>query len=64
MRSFTAVIEWDPVTRLYVGLVPEVHGAHTAAASLDELNLKLREVIELCLEEMGGEPASANCATG
>jgi predicted RNase H-like HicB family nuclease len=28
-----------------------VPGAHTQAASLDELNQNLKEVLELCLEE-------------
>lgn len=51
MKTFTAYIEWDPETRLYVGIVPAVPGAHTQAASLDELRQNLKEVIELCLEE-------------
>ncbi len=37
MRQFTAYIEWDPETRLYVGIIPGIIGAHTQAASLDEL---------------------------
>lgn len=51
MRSFTAYIEWDPATRLYAGTVPGVAGAHTQAASLDELRANLQEVLELCLGE-------------
>jgi len=51
MRTFTAYIEWDPDTRLYVGIVPGIPGAHTQAASLDELHQNLKEVLELCLEE-------------
>ena len=54
MRSFVAYIEWDPETRLYVGIVPGIVGAHTQGASLDELHRNLKEVIELCLEESTG----------
>ena len=51
MKTFTAYIEWDPETKLYVGIVPGVPGAHTQGASLDELHKNLKEVLELCLEE-------------
>ena len=50
MKTFTAYIEWDPETKLYVGIVPGFPGAHTQAATLDELRQNLREVLELCLE--------------
>ena len=50
-RTFTAYVEWDPETKLYVGIVPGVSGAHTQAGSLDELRENLKEVLELCLEE-------------
>jgi predicted RNase H-like HicB family nuclease len=53
MRDFTAYIELDKHSGLYIGTVPGVHGAHTAAETLDELVKKLREVTELCLEELG-----------
>lgn len=52
MKTFTAYIEWDPETELYVGTVPGVPGAHTQGASLDELHKNLKEVLELCLEEV------------
>jgi len=54
MKTFTAVVERDPVTGLLVGYVPGFPGAHTQAASLDELNANLREVISMLLED--GEP--------
>jgi predicted RNase H-like HicB family nuclease len=54
MRTFTAYVEWDPTTNLYVGIVPGIRGAHTQAATLDELQHNLKEVLELCLEEMDG----------
>ena len=54
MTSFTAVVERCPDTGLYVGYVPGFPGAHSQAESLDELNMNLKEVIELLLED--GEP--------
>jgi predicted RNase H-like HicB family nuclease len=54
MKSFTAYIEWDTETKLYVGIVPGIPGAHTQGATLDELQRNLREVLELCLEEYAG----------
>ena len=35
--------------------MPGIPGAHTQAATLDELQRNLKEVIELCLEEIKGE---------
>jgi predicted RNase H-like HicB family nuclease len=55
MRTLTAYIEKDPETGLYVAVVPQVPGAHTQAETLDELQKNLKEVIELCLEEMDSE---------
>ncbi len=51
MKTFTAYVEWDPATKLYVGIVPGIPGAHTQGATLDELQANLKEVLELCLEE-------------
>ena len=53
MKTFTAYVEWDPETNLYVGIIPGIPGAHTQADSLDELRDNLKEVLELCLEEYG-----------
>ena len=54
MKYFTAVVERDPVTGLLVGYVPGFPGAYSQAASLDELNVNLREVLAMLLED--GEP--------
>ncbi|MFC1662504.1 type II toxin-antitoxin system HicB family antitoxin [Gemmatimonadota bacterium] len=51
MRTFTAIVERDPETRLFVGYVPGFAGAHSQGASLDELNENLREVIAMLLED-------------
>ena len=55
MPTMTAYIERDPETGYYVGVVPGIPGAHTQAESLDELRQNLKEVLALCLEEMGPE---------
>ena len=52
MKTFTAYIEYDPETKMYVGTIPSVTGAHTQGVSLDELHANLKEVLELCLEEI------------
>ena len=54
MKVFTAYIEFDPETKLYVGIIPGVPGAHTQGTTLDELHQNLKEVLELCLEEYDG----------
>jgi predicted RNase H-like HicB family nuclease len=51
MKTLAAYIEWDPETKLYVGIVPGIPGVHTQGATLDELQKNLKEVLELCLEE-------------
>jgi predicted RNase H-like HicB family nuclease len=50
--NFTAQIEKDKETGLYVGVVPNLPGAYTQASTLDELQDNLKEVVELCLEEL------------
>ncbi|HUT52773.1 MAG TPA: type II toxin-antitoxin system HicB family antitoxin [bacterium] len=51
MKAFTAVVEKCPDTGLYIGYVPGFPGAHTQAETLDELQINLREVIEMLLED-------------
>jgi len=48
-REFSVVIERD-AEGYYVASVPELHGCHTQARSLDKLRTRIREAIELCLE--------------
>jgi predicted RNase H-like HicB family nuclease len=50
-RTLTAYVEYDLESKLYVGMVPGIRGAHTQAATLDELQDKLKEVLELCMQE-------------
>lgn len=55
MPKITGYIEKDAETGLYVAIVPGIPGAHTQAGTLDELHKNLKEVVELCLEEMDAE---------
>ena len=57
--NFTAFIEKDPESGMYVGTVPNLPGAHTFAETIDDLQLKLSEVITLCLEEMDRDEIAA-----
>ncbi len=54
MHTYTAVVERDPATGLYVGHVPGFPGAHSQGATLDELRTNLEEVVAMLLED--GEP--------
>jgi len=48
-RKFNVIIEKD-VDGYFVGLVPELPGCHTQAKSLDVLQKRLKEAIQLYLE--------------
>lgn len=51
MRTFTAVVEKDRDTGLYVGSVPGFPGAHSQGETLDELRENLQEVLEMLLQD-------------
>lgn len=55
MRTYTAVVEKDAHTGLYVGYVPGWPGAHSQGDTEDELRRNLEEVIAMLLED--GEPS-------
>lgn len=48
--KFTVLIEQDE-DGYYVATVPSLKSCYTQAKTLDELYPRIREVIELCLEE-------------
>jgi len=50
--AFNVVIERDE-EGYYVASVPELRGCHTQARSLDTLMERIREAIDLCIEEQG-----------
>ena len=54
MPKYTAVVERDTDTGLFVGYVPGFPGAHSQAETLDELQVNLKEVVTMLLED--GEP--------
>lgn len=54
-HQFDVVIEKDSEGN-FVASVPALPGCHTQARSLDELMTRVREAIELCLEEQGSAP--------
>ena len=54
-RQFDVVIERDS-EGYYVASVPQIPACHTQAQSLDEVILRVREAIELCVE-VEGAPA-------
>lgn len=51
-KQFSVVIERDQ-EGYYVASVPSLQGCHTQAKSLDELVIRIREAIELCIEVEG-----------
>ena len=51
MKIYTAVVEQDRDTKLFVGYVPGFPGAHSQGETLDELRENLREVILMLLED-------------
>ncbi len=53
-REFDVVIERDSEGYL-VASVPALPGCHTQAKSFDKLQGRIKEAIELCLEEYGND---------
>lgn len=51
-REFSVLIERD-AEGYYVASVPALRGCHAQAKSLDELMARIREAVELCLEDQG-----------
>jgi len=49
---YSAYVERDVESGMYIGSVPGIPGARTFAETIDELQVKLKEVISLCHEEM------------
>lgn len=56
-KQFSVIIERDR-EGYYVASVPALRGCHTQAKSLDELVVRIKEAIELCLEVEGKDVES------
>ena len=54
MKTFMAVVERCPETKLFVGYIPGFPGAHSQRETMGELHKNLIEVVEMLLED--GEP--------
>jgi len=50
-KEFYVVIERDE-DGLYVGEVPQLKACYSQGETVDELMVNIREVIEMCLEEL------------
>lgn len=53
-NEFSVIIEKDSEGFL-VASVPELHGCHTQAKTMDDLLARIKEAIALCLEEYGDD---------
>ncbi len=62
-NTYTAIIEHCPKTDLYIGSIPGFPGAHSQAATIDELDQNLKEVIEMLLEDSDTELISEYVGT-
>ena len=52
---FPVLIEQDE-DGLYVGLVPDLKGCHSQAATIAELEIRIKEAIAVCLENGEAPP--------
>jgi predicted RNase H-like HicB family nuclease len=52
VREFSVIIERD-AEGFYVASVPSLRGCHTQAKSLDQVMSRVREAVEVCLEDQG-----------
>lgn len=50
--GFNVIVEVDE-DGYYVASVPQLRGCHTQARSLDDLMQRIREAIDLCVQEQG-----------
>ncbi len=53
-KEFYVVIERDE-DGVYIGEVPQLRACYSQGATIDELMINMREVIEMCIEELTEE---------
>ena len=51
IEEFSVIIEQD-TEGYYVASVPSLRGCHTQAKSLDELMVRIKEAVVLCLDDV------------
>lgn len=56
-KDFFVVIERDE-DGIYIGEVPQLKACYSQGETIDELMANIREVIEMCLEELDQEEPS------
>jgi predicted RNase H-like HicB family nuclease len=57
-REFLVVIERDE-DGIYIGEVPQLKACYSQGGTIDELMENMREVIEMCLEELSEETTAS-----
>lgn len=57
-KNYTIIIERDKATGLLVGYIPGWPGAHTQAATMEELTTNMQEVIAMLTENAETPPES------
>ena len=60
---FSVVIEQDE-DGMYIATVPDLRGCHTQAKTLAELDTRIKEAIELCVEAEGPDKIPQNTFIG
>ncbi len=56
-KEFYVVIERDE-DGMYVGEAPQIKACYSQGKTIDELMVNIREVIEMCLEELEAEDST------
>jgi predicted RNase H-like HicB family nuclease len=56
-KEFYVMIERDE-DGIYIGEVPQLKSCYSQGETIDELMQNMREVIEMCLEELEEEPTN------
>jgi predicted RNase H-like HicB family nuclease len=54
--NHTAIVERCPATRLYIGYVLGIVGAHSQGATLEQLRINLTEILEFLLNDANALP--------
>jgi predicted RNase H-like HicB family nuclease len=64
MHTYTAVVERDPETGLFVGYIPGWPGAHSQGETREELEGNLREVVAMLRSGFQASPPPGDKSPG